>query len=173
MDTIFGRQNDEPLTQQELLSRLSRANGFRLDCLEKNRDGILSLWQISILFTRSILNLLGAGFGIYVASQATIDLGKIQSHDLVFLLAGLFIIGLLLFRGGTRLADAWTGKVLFLEGSMWGFRQRYSKGTSYYYVVDDVRFRVSRRAYKALPEGMPCRVYYTPRAKVMVNIEPI
>jgi hypothetical protein len=36
-----------------------------------------------------------------------------------------------------------------------------------------MKFQVSGRAYTALVSGMAYRIYYTPRSKTLVSIEPL
>ena len=46
-------------------------------------------------------------------------------------------------------------------------------GSRYYYRVDNLRFQVSRTAYNALVEGLRYRLYFTPRSRTIVAIEPL
>ena len=46
-----------------------------------------------------------------------------------------------------------------------------SKTTKMYYVIAGQRFKVTRKAFQAFEWGRKYRVYFTPRRKVLVNIE--
>jgi len=66
-----------------------------------------------------------------------------------------------------------------LFNSIWFFsvdsRAQYLeafKGT-HFYVLDGQRFIVSQKGYAALTEGPSYRLYYVPRSKRLVNIEPV
>jgi hypothetical protein len=48
-----------------------------------------------------------------------------------------------------------------------------SKTTSMYYVIAGQRFKVTRKAYAVFESGRKYRVYFTPRRKVLVNIEAL
>lgn len=66
-----------------------------------------------------------------------------------------------------------------LFNSIWFFsvdqRAQYLeafKGT-HFYMLDGQRFIVSQKGYAALTEGPSYRLYYVPRSKRLVNIEPV
>ena len=48
-----------------------------------------------------------------------------------------------------------------------------STTTSLYYVIAGHRFKVTRKAFKVFEWGRKYRVYFTPRRKVLVNIEVV
>lgn len=43
----------------------------------------------------------------------------------------------------------------------------------YFYRIGNERFSVPERAYHALIEGIPYRIYYLPRCKKLINMEPL
>ena len=81
--------------------------------------------------------------------------------------------------GGAQLIDLVKGEVRYVDGQ--GTRateRRYGTGGArsiiYYYAVGEQQFRVwSRRTYKALPEFVMVRAYYTPLSKSLVNVKHI
>jgi len=81
--------------------------------------------------------------------------------------------------GGPTLIDLVKGKVQQVDGqAIRATERRYSRGGGaslvYYYAVDEQQFRVwSRKTYKALPEFVMVRAYYTPLSKSLVNIKHI
>ena len=84
---------------------------------------------------------------------------------------------------GTRLIDLVKGEVRHVDGqAIRATERRYSRsgggggGASivYYYAVGEQQFRVwSRKTYKALPEYVMVRAYYTPFSKTLVNVKHI
>ena len=45
--------------------------------------------------------------------------------------------------------------------------------TSLYYVIGERQFKVNKKAYLAFEKGRTYRAYYTPRRKILVNIEAL
>ena len=79
--------------------------------------------------------------------------------------------------GGARLIDLARGEVRHVDGqAIRATERRYSRGGGasivYYYAVGEQQFRVwSRKTYKALPEYVMVRAYYTPFSKTLVNVK--
>jgi hypothetical protein len=48
-----------------------------------------------------------------------------------------------------------------------------SKEPLYYYRLNRLRFPVSEAGYDALIVGRPYRVYYLPRSKILLSLEPL
>ena len=76
------------------------------------------------------------------------------------------------------IADIWRKQVAVTEGLVRKtFREQmgrtWRKRRTYYYQINNLRFEVSQRSYNALIAGLPYRLYYTPRSKRMVGIEPL
>jgi len=46
------------------------------------------------------------------------------------------------------------------------------KHTHHWYVVKDEYFEVDQQAHSVLPEGRQYRLYYTPKSKLLLSIEP-
>jgi hypothetical protein len=69
--------------------------------------------------------------------------------------------------------DMWAGRVDQTDGRVTRHVHR-ARNTRYYtYQVNGLRFRVSMSAYNALIEGREYRIYFAPRSKRLVAIEPI
>ncbi len=68
------------------------------------------------------------------------------------------------------------GKVVAVEGVVQKtLRQTFGRGASihYYYKLGNQTWLVTPEAYRALVEGLAYRVYFLPRGKQLVGIEPI
>lgn len=69
--------------------------------------------------------------------------------------------------------DIWNGKIEYMDGQVTRQVRRGRNARYYIYQLGDIKFNVSKAAYNALIEGREYRVYFTPRAKRLVAIEPI
>ena len=74
--------------------------------------------------------------------------------------------------------DLFGGAVVSLEGPGWRkiTTSRDDDGsttTTTYYVVADQRFRVKKNAIGVIENGRNYRVYFTPRKKILVNMEAL
>ena len=86
------------------------------------------------------------------------------------------LYGLYLFV--TTLLDLMGGAVASLEGQGWkkmttSTDDDGSRTTRTYYVIADQRFSVKTAGYRAFENGRNYRVYFTPRRKILVNIEAL
>ncbi len=152
--------------QAGLLAALAEANGFSLDELEMNRQGRLSgrqrLKKVRGLFF--ILVLLAAIVIGGVVSALHTNLLVI----IVFALVALFIVFLLVRSS----LDVLEGRVVSTDGLVHRIKDT-TDGVDYYYTVEKLKFRVGERAFAALVTGERYRVYYLPRSKQFVSIEPL
>jgi hypothetical protein len=83
-------------------------------------------------------------------------------------------VGLVTLASGLRrVADVLGGQVRTVAGKVIGEANSSGESTTYYYKVDKLKFRVPAHAYTALVSGMSYRIYYTPRSKTLVSIEPL
>jgi hypothetical protein len=89
----------------------------------------------------------------------------------------LLFVALVILRLGLSVArmvvDLWSGEVSRVEGSVRRQTRRSRYYRSYYYVAGLHRFQVSQAAYNALLEQKSYRIYYAPRSKRLVSIEPL
>ena len=71
------------------------------------------------------------------------------------------------------ISDIWNGEVYVVEGSVvrQAYRSRYHRYS--YYVIGSHKYYVFEAAYNALVEGEHYRIYYLPRSKRLVAVEPI
>jgi len=173
---------DTPAEQHdELLHTLAQANHFNLDDLPALRQG--NLGQIS---PRRLLRLwlhVGAWFGS-AAVLALLFVGMVAG-DVAQDVAPLFFSGAIitgifgLFSAIGAISptlDLLGGKVSQAEGLLGkNIRQTYGRGAStyYYYRLDKQSWLVSSEAYRALLTGRSYRLYFLPRSKTLLGIEPL
>jgi hypothetical protein len=97
---------------------------------------------------------------------------------------GAFLISVLKSARTTTLllVDLKLGKAASIEGRVspsredeggLGMARLYGeKHTNHWYVVKNEYFEVDQQAHAALPHGMQFRLYYTPKSKLLLSIEP-
>lgn len=178
------------ITNQGLTEALASANGFKLSSLPANQRGELAREQVPGLYgglvSPLIFTLFPGGFLIYQMYQQGVfrgeSLGEIfRNLNTSFLVIGgilavLTVWGLVLLV--QNMMDITGGQVASVEDV--GFRQVRtstdddgSSSTQLYYQIGGFKFRVKRRAFAAFEDGRTYRAYFTPRRKVLVNIEAI
>lgn len=172
---------------------LAEVNGFDLDSLPENRQGILTGSQLDAFIQPVLIGLFAVGFpagvilyGLYAETGFLRPLREgagpgrvLDGLNTVTWVIGLVLLGLSLFGVYylvTTGLDFLNREVVYLEGT--GLRQRKlerdtdgSTRELYYYLVGGREFKVSEDAYQAFENGRRYRVYFTPRRKRMVNIE--
>ena len=186
---------DQGKSRAELTEVLAKVNGFDLSYLQENSRGELVQGQLSLLlsplFTSLIFILVPAGFlGYQLYRQGFIKLFITLNIPLSEVIStipqGLLIMGVILLLI-TVLAlyffiittlDFLGRTVQILEGVGVGkvttsTDDDGSTTTSLYYVIAGHRFKVTRKAFKVFEWGRKYRVYFTPRRKVLVNIEVV
>jgi hypothetical protein len=177
---------------------LAAMNGFDAASLPHNRTGMLTAVQARYVARQERRErpgnlLIGAallvaglwlGFSIWhlawhggIAAVRDVGVGDVFWEAVAAI--GVAVAGAyFLFRGfggdGYR-RDLAERRVVMREGTVTKRRETGddSNDVTYYYRVNGEDFAVSRRAYDALPDGLLCRVYATPRSKRLVNIECI
>jgi hypothetical protein len=167
--------------QDELRHVLAVANHFNLDDLPAYRDGrqgpgtfrrLRRLWSTTgwVLLAALVLLMI---FVYMVGANANNDLAPFAFLPAMFLFvwavgSGLGAIG--------RTLDVLGGQVRSVSGVVRKLKRvthgRYAT-TLYYYTVDSQHWLVSAQAYRALIEGQRYSIYYLPRTKALVGIEPI
>jgi len=173
----------EPVTKESvaegLTAILAEANGFALDALPDNRRGKLAPQQYAHLYRKIFWRLLAMAVAGSVIVVWLIK-GGIGQVSTLLVVAGLVVLGIVLYFAYGALRDAldlMRKQVLSVEGL--GSRKiEYSRSDdtnrkTYYYVIGSRNFPVSARGYNALKEGLRYRAFYTPRGKVLVNIEAL
>jgi hypothetical protein len=155
--------------QAPLLSVLAAVHGFSLGDLEMNRRGWLSARQRSKLFRSAVLWVI-----FTIAGALALLLWMPDDLELWGMVILLLVALLLLYMGYTRYADMLAGRVAMLEGTV--VTERHSGeegGYTYHYRIGRERFSVNESAYLALISGLPYRVYYGPKSKKLLSIEPV
>lgn len=172
----------EPLSSRDasaatpsLLEALAQANEFKVEALQANREGRFADSQTSWLRVSiawySIGGMAAAGLMVWLS---VLNAASPQPFSQVFILILAVPFIFFFFWHIFRIAaDLRAGKVAAVEGYVHKTISRRRRSTHYYYRIEGLRFLVSYPAYNALIEGIPYRVYYTPRSKQLVAIEPI
>ena len=171
--------------EESLTEILAQANRFKLDALSQNRQGRLAMSQIVHLIPTLLIALLFvvvASVALYqlllpnISAQPWREMRPIiMISSVIFAGLGLFAVYLLI----KSVLDILTGRVLSIEGQGHAFTRTSnsdsdgSGSTNYYYRIGEQRFKVTRKAYHALIEGLTYRAYYTPYRKTLVNIEAL
>jgi len=179
----------------ELTEILAKENGFKLSSLEANQRGELTAEQTPLLFSRffsSLMFILIPGaFLIYQLMQqgffshppdsisgffAQVTQMSTGLKVMGVILAGAVLLGLVQFV--KTLLDTLGKTVQKVQGI--GRRQMTTSqdddgsiSRNMYYVIDGIKFRVKRKAFQAFDDGKQYRAYFTPRSKVLVNIEVV
>jgi hypothetical protein len=156
-------------SRADLQAALARANGFRLEDLERNRLGWISTRQRTVL-VRQMLGLLVSTVAVVSGAVWQLPL-LIQSSPWGYLLLAAVLAGLI-FPARRRWLEVREGRVAALEGEVQPEEVDWD-GVSYAYVLDQQRFRVDSVAYRVLIPGRRYRLYYLPRGKQLVSIEPL
>lgn len=190
----YGRISKSDLSPTELTGVLAEANGFDLSYFSENSRGELAPGQARLL----VRNLIGPviiflsvlGFLIFqLNSQGflkRISTGQPLGILISDMPQGLLVVGgimLLVMLVSTYLLitillDMFGGTVASLEGPGWkkvttSTDDDGSKTTRTYYVVADRKFSVKSRGFSVLENGRNYRVFFTPRRKILVNIEAL
>jgi len=179
-------------TPAELTSDLAEANGFDLSYLSDNSHGELGQGQAGPLMKNLVGPLLiivvTLGFlifqlttqGFFKRYSMGTPLAALTSEiPQAFLIIGGILLAVALFGIFlliSTLLDLFGGAVVSLEGPGWkkvttSTDDDGSTTTRTYYVVADQRFNVKSRGFRVLENGRNYRVYFTPRRKILVNIE--
>ena len=187
-----GGQSDR--TPTELTGVLAEANGFDVSFLTDNSRGRLGQGQANLLVKNLIgpviIILVSLGILIFqINSQGylkELSMGTPIGTLLSDMPQGLLIIGGVLlivaifciFLLVTILLDMFGGTVASLEGPGWKkitteTDDDGSTTTRTYYVIADRKFSVKSKGFAALENGRNYRVYFTPRRKILVNIEAL
>lgn len=172
---------------------LAEANEFKERSLEANRRGELTAEQVSGIYSHLVspLVFIATSLGVLyfqvnrmeIESPISVNAfltGLRQSSTGMKVFGIIFLVllswGLVLLV--QTLLDILGKQVGIVEGQ--GFRKMStstdndgSKNTRMYYVIDNVRFNVERRGYLAFEDGRTYKAYFTPRRKVLVNIEVV
>ena len=182
----------EESRKTELTALLVEANGFHLASLGANQRGDLTREQIPLLYGRLVsplvFLLVSGGFLFYQLSRVGVfkaasfaeiiaNLKGLNTSLLVIggILAGLAVWGLILL---IQIAMDMAGRQVISVEDI-GYRQMTRASdedgttTTRLYVIGGYKFRVQQRGFNAFEDGLTYRAYFTPRRKVLVNIEVV
>ena len=190
----YGRIAKSDLSPTELTRLLAETNGFDLSYLSENSRGELAPGQAQLL----VRNLIGSvvialvtlgvlayqlySGGYFKKLSMGTPLGTLISEmpqGMMVIGGVLLLIGLVgIFLLITTALDMFGGSVASLEGKGWkklttSTDEDDRTTTSTYYVIADKKFRVKSAGFSALENGRTYRAYFTPRRKVLVNIEAL
>lgn len=179
---------DPTHTTQPYLAVLARANHFSLDALVANRQGQLCEAQrkaqiYNLALIALMLGLKSAFFGVliffvwrtYLAGGN--PLGETIALTILLLLPPTTAF-LMAARHGfsfSTIVDLREGRVAMTEGVVHKTMVHLSnsKEPLYYYRLNRLKFPVSEAGYDALIVGRFYRVYYLPRSKILLSLEPL
>jgi len=183
MSSVAQQPLDSRPAPIDLLTTLAQANQFSLSALAANRAGRLTPEQAEGLRWRArrklLLSLVAMGAALLIVVPVGISGGGST-------LVGLVVFGTIItLAGGQQIAtslktlhDTTSGAVAMIEGVVTKSNsvdadEVGNGATTYYYKVDGQKFVVSPAAYAVLPSGITCRLYYSPRGKQLLSIEPV
>jgi len=172
-----------------------KENGFKLSSLEANQRGELTAEQTPLLFSRFfsslmfilvpgailIYQLMKQGYFSHLPASISALIAQVTQMSTGLLVMGIILAGAVLL-GVVQfikvLLDALGKTVQEVQGM--GRRQMTTSkdddgsiSRSMYYVIDGIKFSVKRKAFQVFVDGKQYRAYFTPRSKVLVNIEVI
>lgn len=186
---------------EDPLPKLARANRFTMADLEQNRNGKISDTQWTRLVLRALQPVFYTG-GALVGWVFCCVVVRAVVPRIILLFLAMKGIGIALVGGVTLacvgafllavlktartmsllMVDLNAGKAASIEGRVspsredeggLGLARLYGEtNTKYWYVVQNEYFEVDPAAHEALPERTHFRLYYTPKSKLLLSIEP-
>ncbi len=192
-EALSGMPTAEAITG--LTETLAEVNGFKLSSLGANQRGELTSEQAPLLYPRLVSSLIPLMVSIAILGFLLTRQGILSALTFNFpltyegitglptsflVLGGIMAAAVLvgLFRFLLALLDYLTRTVQQMEGV--GHRQRRTSADGsgsieqrMYYRIAGRKFKVNRRAYLSFEDGKSYRAYFTPRSKVLVNIEVV
>lgn len=163
----------------ELTRALAEANRLQVDGYPNYRLGQMDEMDKQRRISRAALGmgitlLVGSAIGIFFTLLLLSDVEDGEAWIVLLCFGGFDVLfsGIILWSIWRTITDLREGKVMIREGQVRRTVVRGSKSSSYYYVLNDLRFSVSAAGYAALVEGRPYRLYYLPRSKTLLGIEP-
>lgn len=158
-----------------LLDALARANHFSMEDLQTNREGSLSSRQeLLLLGYASLLGtfILISVLGVVLAIQGQILEGAPTTLVLIGAI-GLILLLRVIWSVIRIIGDLWEERVNHTDGQVTRHVHHARNSRYYTYQLNGFKFRVSLSAYNALIEGKNYRVYFAPRTKRLMAIEPL
>jgi hypothetical protein len=181
---------DEATARKLLTDLLAQANQFDADALTANRQGILAKEQAPRLYKAFVQGLILSAIATGVVALFLITFLTPPNLTIVVRLLGVaFAVlfgGLFIWTGFSQALraalDLMANRVECVEGPVQKkievSRTRSTRGghrtnRRFYYQIDSRRFQIDECAYHALIEDLPYRLYYTPRSRRLVSVEPL
>lgn len=134
-----------------------------------NREARISALQHVALWYSGLWRLLGglpaAAIGVLLALQPQF---LTMAIGIAFVATGLYLS----WRGFSFVGDSITRNVSYVTGPIIPDTITARGFTSYYVLVGPVRTRISRRAYRKLPNGLKCHAYYVSGSRHLLSLEP-
>jgi hypothetical protein len=166
-------QNPDSPTLEQVLRKVHRCDPESLDI---NRQGQLSESQrryfLFVVLANFFAALVALGLVALLAYNILLSAANNTAGSGYILMAvPVVLAGFFIYRGVRLALDLNANSVLLAKGR--GNRS-YTGGrnpTFYYHIGEAQRLSVSSNAYFAFIEGKHYKIYYTPRAKRIVNIE--
>jgi hypothetical protein len=186
---------------EDTLPNLARANRFTMADIEQNRNGKISdaQWTRLVLHVLQPVRYTGgalAGWLLFCSVVRAVvpriilwflamkGIGIALVGGITLACAGAFLVSVL--KAGRTMsllmADLNAGKAACIEGRVapsredekgLGLGRLYGEtNTKYFYVVKNQYFEVDHAAHGALPDRIHFRLYYTPKSKLLLSIEP-
>lgn len=172
-----------PIPRYDILLKVARANRFKVFALAANRDGrrlgadVTSwfsrvAWPVaSVLFIIVMPRLIAWAIGDLPPDLTRADL---SSAALTYLLGGLVAVPLIvLISLWSQSPNERPGKAASTTGHVDRASFVQHGRPVHTFEVNGMLFHVSEAGYDALDERLTYRVYYTPRTKRLLNMEPI
>jgi hypothetical protein len=182
---------DETEAKDRMLKILSMANRFSLQALAANRQGRMTGEQAPRFIGNILLGLIFMIFPALLIASAIYQsyirhaaMNMSMTGVLVTIAFGLLFAAVSLWIIIPPIRDLLGGKAVCIEGiggkTISASRSQSRSGRSsgkttytYYYLIDDQRFSVPKRAYPALIDGITYRLYYGLKSKTLLSIEPL
>jgi hypothetical protein len=192
----------EQTSPDQTVDELALANRFTISDLDQNRRGRIADSQGHRLLIRALRPVRYTGSALLgwlifclivrkVVPAAILWIGALLGSELLFPVFGTVTIACFVafvtaivkstHKIALLMADLRAGKATWIEGRIspskglekgLGLGRLYGEErTTWWYVVKEQYFEVSEEAHRALPRGR-FRLYYTPRSRMLLSIEP-
>lgn len=172
--------------KEKLLKSLAKANGFSMNQLAANREGRFAISQyfklskgcFSSCAMSLLLSFLPAAFLAWLLIED-------ESGGCLILFMPFFASLIMWYFWRRRIQEQISGQVEMVTGigytktvsriefNTYNEFPSYNNVIKHYYVIGREKFQVKSRAYNALFEGLRYNLYYMPRSRTILSIEPV
>lgn len=169
---------DQVQGQAQVSQNLAQTFSAKAGDFPLNRTGRLTgrqrmrlLWYsigYALLALLCVLFIVGAYFGFRAGNEE-------MSPWLAgcYLLFGIAIIIYAFSLTATRLLDALAGRCHTVTGRVEIVTRTAGRSVTMHYLVQGIELNVPHKAYFTTVQGIPYHVYYAPRSKIVVAVEPV